>query len=191
MSYQFYIGPVLLPVTPSSITVDIDGNNNVVTLLNDGEINILHDPKLKECAFEVLLPTRAEKYPFAHYGMDGREAKAFTTYFREIQQRKLAFPFIVAKMTPGKQIPSDYEYFLAVIERYSQREDATNGLDVVVDLQLREYREYSTIRVDATAGTANGKPVYKATKQRGKSFTAEIEKLIAEVGLKTERGFGL
>lgn len=190
--YYFFIGPVLLPVTPAALTVDIAGNNQVVTLINDGEINILHDPQLKEAAFDVLLPTRADKYPFAFYSLAGAEALAFSEYFNLLQQRKIPFPFIVAKMRPGGLIPTSYEYMQAVIESYTQKEDANNGLDVVVSLKLREYREYATIRVDAEPETnANGKPVYKAAKQRGKSFTSEITKLIKEVGLEIQGGFGL
>lgn len=190
--YYFFIGPVLLPITPSALTVDIAGNNQVLNLINDGEINVLHDPKLKEAAFEVLLPTRTGKYPFAFYTLLGYEALAFTEYFKLLQRRKIPFPFIVAKMKQGTIIPVGYEYMNAVIESYSQKEDASNGLDVVVSLKLREYREYATIRVDATASTdADGKLVYKATKPRGKSFTSEIEALIKEVGLEIGGMFGL
>jgi hypothetical protein len=107
-------------------------------------------------------------------------------------KRKIPFPFIVAKMKPGSMIPTGYEYMQAVIESYTQKEDANSGPDVVVSLKLREYREYATIRVDAKpeAG-ADGKLVYKATKQRGKTFTGEILKLINEVGLEIQGGFGL
>lgn len=190
--YYFFIGPVLLPVTPAALTVDIAGNNQVVTLLNDGEINILHDPQLKEAAFDVLLPTRPDKYPFAFYSLVGAEALAFTEYFKLLQRRKIPFPFIVAKMRPGSLIPSGYEYMQAVIESYTQKEDAENGLDVIVSLRLREYREYSTIRVDATASKdKDGKLVYKAQKQRGKTFTSEIDALVKEVGLEIKGAFGL
>jgi hypothetical protein len=190
--YYFFIGPVLLPVTPEALTVDIAGNNQVVTLINDGEINILHDPQLKEAAFDVLLPTRPGKYPFAFYSLAGAEALAFTEYFKLLQRRKIPFPFIVAKMRPGSLIPVGYEYMQAVIESYTQKEDANNGPDVVVSLKLREYREYATIRVDAEPEKdENGKLVYKATKQRGKSFTSEITKLVKEVGLEVKGAFGL
>ena len=190
--YYFFIGPVPLPVTPEALTVDIAGNNQVVTLINDGEINILHDPKLKEAAFDVLLPTRADKYPFALYSLAGLEALAFTEYFKLLQRRKIPFPFIIAKMKPGSLIPSGYEYMQAVIENYTQKEDASNGMDVLVSLKLREYREYATIRVDAQPETdADGKLVYKATKQRGKSFISEVEALCKEVGLGIKGVFGL
>lgn len=178
--YYFFIGPVLLPVTPEALTVSIGGNNEVINLINDSEINVLHDPKLKEAAFDVLLPT-GSKYPFAFYGLGGAEATAFSEYFMLLQQRKIPFPFIVAKLKPGSILPTGYSYMQAVIEDYTQKEDAGNGLDVIVNLKLREYREYATIRVDAETDE-NGKLVYKATKQRGKSFTSEISALIKEVG---------
>lgn len=190
--YYFFIGPVLLPITPSALTVDISGNNQVVTLINDGEINILHDPQLQEAAFDVLLPTRRGKYPFAFYTLGGLEALAFTEYFKLLQRRKIPFPFIIVKMKQGSFIPLGYEYMNAVIEGYSQKEDATNGLDIVVSLKLREYREYATIKVDASPSTdKDGKLVYKAKKQRGKSFISEIEALIKEVGLEIGGKFGL
>jgi hypothetical protein len=190
--YYFFIGPVLLPVTPEALTVEIAGNNQVVTLINDGEINILHDPQLKEAAFDILLPTRFGKYPFAFYTLGGLEAAAFCKYFELLQARKIPFPFIVAKMMPGTVIPVGYEYMQAVIESYGKKEDASNGPDVMVSLKLREYREYATIRVDASPSTdADGKLVYKATKQRGKSFTSEIEKLLKDVGLEIKGAFGL
>lgn len=180
--YYFFIGPVLLPVTPEALTVNIGGNNQTVTLINDGEINVLHDPKLKEAAFEVLLPT-GQKYPFAFYSLGGAEATAFTEYFMLLQRRKIPFPFIVAKLKPGSILPTGYSYMTAVIEDFSQKDDAKNGLDIVVSLKLREYREYATILVDAEpTKDKDGKLVYKATKQRGKSFTREIEKIIKEVG---------
>lgn len=190
--YQFFIGPVLLPITPSALTVNIDGNNQVVTLINDGEINILHNPKLKEAAFDVLLPTRMSKYPFATYGMGGAEATAFTEYFRLLQERKIPFPFIVAKLKQESVIPIGYYQMQAVIESYSQKEDATQGLDVIVSLKLCEYREYATITVDASPSVdADGKMVYKATQNRGKSFISEINKIVNEVGLEIGGTFGL
>lgn len=190
--YYFMIGPVLLPVTPEAFTVESDGNNVVVTLINDGEINILHDPKLKDVAFDVLLPTQPQKYPFAFYSLDGAEAQAFTKYFDALQKRKIPFPFIVAKMRPGSMIPVGYDYMTAVIESFSRKEDATKGLDVFVSLKLKEYREYATIRVDADPEKdANGNLVYKATKPRGKSFSSELNALCREVGLEIRGGFGL
>ena len=195
--YLFFIGPALLPITPAALSVSIGGNNKVVTLINDGEINIMHDPKLKEVSFDVLLPTSGQKYPFATYSLCGFEAGAFKSYFELLQARKIPFPFIVVKIGTGSILPKGYEYIQSVIESIEQKEDASAGQDMIITLKLREYREYATIYVDATEGE-DGKISYKAVKQRGKSFTSEVTKLIEEVsqdikGVAAEAGamFGL
>ena len=41
MAYQFYLGSTLLPITPGSLDVKINGNNQTLTLINEGEINML------------------------------------------------------------------------------------------------------------------------------------------------------
>jgi hypothetical protein len=65
-------------------------------------------------------------------------------------------------------------------------------LDVLASLKLREYREYSTIRVDASPSTGkDGKLVYKAEKQRAKSYTADINDIVNSVGLEVQGGFGI
>lgn len=172
--YMFFIGPALLPVTPSTLDVSIGGNNQVVTLINDGEINILHDPKLKEIAFSALLPG-GQKYPFAFYSMDGNDAVEWLTYLQALQAQKIPFPFIITKTTPGKKTPKEYQNILAVIEEIQQTEDASNGPDVIVQLRLREYREYSTIRVKESGGK------YTAERSRPKSYTEQITKLAKKI----------
>jgi hypothetical protein len=192
--YYFFIGPVLLPITPSALTVDISGNNKVVTLINDIEINILHAPQLQSISFDVLLPTRATKYPFATYSLGGNEARAFTAYFRELQRQKIPFPFIIAKMKHGSAIPSGYENIVAVIDSFTQKEDSSNGLDVLASLKLKEYRDYSTIRVSATEvkdDKGETKTVYTTEKPRAKSYTAEINSIVNSVGLEVQGGFGI
>ena len=79
-------------------------------------------------------------------------------------------------------IPRGYEYFAATIEDYEQKEDASNGLDMIVSLKLKEYREYATTRVDSSG---------KATKQRGKSFTSEIKELAGDLAGAVGGMFGL
>ena len=39
--YIFYLDGILVPITPSSITTKINNKNKVVTLINDGDFNIL------------------------------------------------------------------------------------------------------------------------------------------------------
>ena len=64
MAYRFYLGGVLLPVTPGKLSVKIENKNKTVTLIDRGEINLLKSPGLSEISFDILLPSQA--YPFAN-----------------------------------------------------------------------------------------------------------------------------
>ena len=64
--YLFYINNVLLPVTPSKLSVKIKNQNNTVNLVDGSEYNVLKLPGLSEYSFDCLLPRYG--YPFAQYG---------------------------------------------------------------------------------------------------------------------------
>ena len=65
MSYKFYLGDILLPVSPSKITWKYGNQNKTTTLINYSEINIIKPMGLTEFTFDALLPN--VKYPFAIY----------------------------------------------------------------------------------------------------------------------------
>ena len=54
--YDFYLGRVLLPVPPEKLQIKINGSNKTITLMNDGEINILKNAGLTDIEFEVDIP---------------------------------------------------------------------------------------------------------------------------------------
>ena len=47
MAYMMYLKKCLLPVTPKDVKIKINGKNKKVTLINEGEVNILNLPDLK------------------------------------------------------------------------------------------------------------------------------------------------
>jgi len=61
--YDVYLDTMLLPVTPSKIQVKIKNQNKTITLMNDGEINLLKMAGLSDISFTALIPQL--KYPFA------------------------------------------------------------------------------------------------------------------------------
>ena len=63
--YDFYLKKCLLPIAPPKLTVKINNANETVTLINEGEINILKKAELTDIEFECRIPQ--EKYPFAVY----------------------------------------------------------------------------------------------------------------------------
>ena len=62
---MFYLKKCLLPVTPEKVTTTINGNNKTVTLISEGEVNILKKAKLTDIEFTCLIPN--VKYPFGIY----------------------------------------------------------------------------------------------------------------------------
>lgn len=64
--YSFYLGSLLLPVTPGKLTVTINNNNETVNLADHSQVNLLKLPGLTDFAFEALIPAW-QKYPFARY----------------------------------------------------------------------------------------------------------------------------
>ena len=67
MSYYFYLGDFMLPVPPPRMDIKVNNKNKTINLINEGEINIIKTPGLKEISFEALLPNA--NYPFADYSL--------------------------------------------------------------------------------------------------------------------------
>ena len=61
--YDFYLDKCLLPVSPQKLQIKINNANTTVTLINEGEVNLLKTAKLTDIEFECLIPQ--VKYPFA------------------------------------------------------------------------------------------------------------------------------
>ncbi len=142
---------MLLPVAPAKINTKINGSNKTMTLINDGEINLLKKAGLKEIDFDVLLP-RVE-YPFAVYpmvkGIDGKEKKKFVdgkVYLDEIERlfdSKEPFYFKLIRYLPSDRMFDSTEIKVS-IEDYSISEEASEGIDIIVSLSLKEYRDFVT-----------------------------------------------
>ena len=72
LGYDFYFkidNEVLtLPITPESLEIKIGSNNKVITLINEGDVNILKSPSLVEFEFEARFPMR--KYPYSRNSLN-------------------------------------------------------------------------------------------------------------------------
>ena len=63
--YDFYLNKCLLPIAPPKLTVKINNANKTVTLIDEGQINLLKKAELTDLEFECRIPQ--EPYPFAVY----------------------------------------------------------------------------------------------------------------------------
>lgn len=141
MAYNLYLDGVLFPVPPSKITLKINGKNETVTLINEGEANILKAAGLTDVEFELLLPN--VEYPFAVYPSNYRPAKFYLEKLEELKTEKKSFQYILTRRKPKKKKIFDTNMTVS-LEDYSIVDDAGEGFDITVKVKLKQYKEFTT-----------------------------------------------
>lgn len=164
MAYYFFLGPTLpLPVTPSALNIRTPSKNTTVTLINDGEINILKEQGLREISFEFLLPQ--VKYPFSNYSISNYTATTFIPLLNELKKSKKPFQFIVTRMNPRGKVLF-FTNITCQVEDFEYDEDADSlGLDVLCNITLKEWKYYGTKSIKLT-NLVNGKKLATVTTPR-------------------------
>lgn len=147
-----------MPVTPPKLSLKIKGQNKTVTLLNEGEINFLKAPGLTEINVSLIFPMlTASKKP--DYYLDLLE---------KYKVEKKTTQFKLLRSTPDGKPLFDTDIKVSV-EDYEIKEDATKGLDVVVDVKLLQYRDYGTKKVSLKAITETGQQAMTIEQERDTS----------------------
>ena len=145
--YDFYLDKCLLPVTPSKLEIKINNANKTMTLINEGEINILKKAELSDIEFECEIPQ--VKQPYAVYPTGFKAADYFLNYFETLKLSNKPFQFIVCR-----QMPNGKKFFNTNIkvslEDYKIIEDAKEGFDLKVRISLKQYKDYGTKLVNIT-----------------------------------------
>ena len=165
--YNFYFSDktneelviLTFPITPPELKIKVGSNNKKVTLINEGEINILKSPSLIEVEFEARFPMR--QYPYA------REFQGFQTYFdkfKELKENKKSFRFIVARTTPNGTPTWDTNLLMA-LEDFELKESADQGDDVLVSIKLKQFKEYGV----KTIKLPDSKPDTTSTSDKARS----------------------
>jgi len=167
--YNYFIDGTQFPVAPSEMTIKINGRNESIVLMNEGEVNIIKKPGLTDIEFEVLLPN--VKYPFAVYP-NGFQAATF--YLDKLEKLKVSdkpFQFIVNRMMPNGNLLFDTNMSVT-LEDYEIKESADNGFDVTVSIILKQYRAYGNKKVTIKKDTkSNSKSTSKAVVEQTRPTT--------------------
>lgn len=160
--YSFYLDKTKLPVTPKKLTLKIKGNNKALDLANEGALNFLRAPGLTEISFEALLPmldgySFSEKYKRPDY---------YLSILEKYMTDKEPFQFIVSRISPSGELLFDTNIKVS-LENYTLTEDATGGLDMTVNISLKQYVPYATKTVSIIVPKPKSdKVVVKTTAKR-------------------------
>ena len=164
--YDFYLNKCLLPVAPPKLTVKINNANKTVTLINEGQINLLKKAELTDLEFECRIPQ--EPYPFAVYKSGFKGADYFLDYFETLKMNQKPFQFIVCRTKPtGKRL---FDTNMKVsMEDYKITEDAKEGFDLMVDIKLKQWRDYGTKTVNISFDMSRPKASVEPQRETGAS----------------------
>lgn len=189
--YDVYLGKMLLPITPDKITTQINGKNETVTLIDEGEISILKEHGLSTVSFNALFSDF--KYPFSQYPDGFHRAGYYLDELEKLKSEKKPFQFIITRKIPvnGNKTFKPYNTNLTVsLENYQIIDDARNGFDIEVQINLKQFKDYGTktfnvetpsptapivvepIRPESTSGGGGGGGGGK--KRGGKSKTYQV-----------------
>lgn len=139
--YDFYLGKCLLPVAPPKLQIRINNANKTLTLMDEGEINILKKAGLTDIEFECRIPQ--EVYPFAVYKEGFKGADYFLGQFESLKVSRRPFQFIVCRRRPSGTKLFDTNIKVSM-EEYGITEDAKSGFDLMVKIKLKQWKEYGT-----------------------------------------------
>ena len=160
--FRFYLANMLLPITPSKLSLKVKNMNKTVTLINEGEVNIIKTKGLREFSFEFLLPFT--DYSFAAVSK-AKKQKHYLDKLNQLKINKRPFQFVVKR-------PKGFKTNVKVtLEDLNITEDAQEGRDIKVSVTLKEYRHYGTKKVVFVQPPA---PAAGETKQEEKKEEAKI-----------------
>lgn len=159
--YDFYLKKCLLPITPDKLQIKINNANETLTLINEGEINILKTAELTDVEFECRIPQ--VKYPFATYKSGFKGASYFLDYFESLKVDKKPFQFIVSRTMPNGKVLFSTNMKVSM-EDYKITEQAKDGFDLTVKIKLKQYRDYGTKTVSIKIAASKPKATVQETR---------------------------
>lgn len=170
MAYFIYLGKMLLPVAPAKLQLKVNNQNKTLTLINEGEVNLLKPAGLTEVSFEALLPQ--VQYSFAVYKNGFQRAQAYLEQLEELKTQKEPFQFIVTRTFPNGKMLFDTNLKVS-LEDYKMKEDAQDGFDVMVELTLKQYKAFFTKTCNITF--AKEKPKVSTEPKRETSAAPKLK----------------
>lgn len=146
--FDFYIDDLLLPITPAKVTTKIKNKNEVVTLLNGEELNLLKKPGLTEFSFEFRVPS--EDFPSVKEYVS---PQSVLNKLEDLKANKKSFQFIIIR-TPYEPNLNNSVNKKVTVEDYDILEDADNGADLIIQIELKQYIPLKTkvVNINADAG---------------------------------------
>ena len=151
--YQFWLGDILFPVTPSAVRLGIKNQNKTVSLASGGEVNLPRAPGLTDISFTALLPERTD-CPFAMYLFTPQRAAYYLERLERMKTAAAPVQFHIVRAADDGTA-SHSTHMKVFLEEYDILEDAEKyGTDTAVSVKLKQYAAYGTKVITLDSGKA-------------------------------------
>lgn len=157
MSFICYLGDCLIPELPQKLTVKVKNKNKTIVLLNEGEINFLRTAGLSEISTTLTFPMYTAQYPPDYY----------LSVLERLKTSKKPFIFRLIRRSPAGRFLYNTDIRVS-LEDYTVVEDAAKGSDVIVDIAMKQWRDYSAKTVTVKK-SAQGTSTAAVTNKRDNS----------------------
>ena len=157
MAYKMYLDGVLMPVTPSKVTLKVNNQNKTLVLVSGEEINLLKDRGLTDISFDLLFPQ--VPYPFSNGGAQG--ADIYLSLLERLKNGKQPFQWILSRSRPDGTVLL-YSNLTVGLEDYQVTDDAGEGFDITAAVKLRQYRSFGTKTVTISPSPDASQPAAAA-----------------------------
>lgn len=149
--HDVYIKDLLLPIAPEEITTSIKNKNEVVSLINGDDLNLIKKPGLTEFSFDMRLPS--VNYPAVGQFISQDRVLDYLEKLKVKEEDKgklekeeeKVFQFIVIRHTPGLVNSVNKKVSL---EDYEIKESAEQAGDLIVSVKLKLYIPLKTQKMN-------------------------------------------
>ena len=138
--YLVYLKKILLPVTPKAWSISYSNKNTTMTLINEGEINILKEPGLEKIKFDAMLPN--QNYPFARYLSGYKNAEYYMNQFNKMIKSKKPFQLNIIREKQDKSRLKSTNIKVGFEGDIQYKESTEEGIDVIATITLKRFKPY-------------------------------------------------
>ncbi len=179
--YEIWFNNVMFPVAPEKIQTEINGNNKTINLINEAEVNQIKGMKLTNFSFELMIPW--VEYPFSVYWDSFQGQDYYLSIIKELKTSKKPFKLKIIRKDYMDN-PTWDTSMNVTLESYKLDEEAENGLDVVIPVELKQYVKYGTKKVKVKGKKFRTSNVDTNKKKIVKSYTTKKGDTLRLVGKK-------
>lgn len=155
--YYFYLGGILLPITPQKVSWKLKNQNSTITTVDGLMRTVWKKAGLTEISFDFELPVN--QYPYATCEL--QDPKYYLDNLTKYKSSKRAIEFVIthgnSDVKKGKKVGTQWLNGKYSVEEFSYEQDAENNSDVTCSITLQQYQPITATKLTIKKGKVKKK----------------------------------